>query len=85
MTTCERCVDHGLVTVIPDGARWCDSCACEDDEPDYDLSDVTPDEWRALEDELDALARTDPAVARAAENYHQMARRIGRLKDDTND
>lgn len=41
-----------------------------------DLSDWTPEDWSALQAELDELEATDPGVAAAAEAYRVARERI---------
>lgn len=46
-----------------------------------DLDDITPEEWAELELELLKLERSDPAVKKAAENYHKTVKKILRNKE----
>ncbi len=42
----------------------------------YDMDDVTPEQWAALEADLSELERTDPAVREARRRYDSSVRSI---------
>lgn len=48
--------------------------------PEVLLEDIPPEDWAELEQELQALERSDPNVKKAAEEYKKELKRLDRKK-----